>query len=100
MSKLRIRPLGELRDEMRAVARGERPPPPPAPPSTLTREMALEEGRYILEALAGSPATYKELVERFGKQRWEVARTLQRLQCLKRVKLTRIAGDIRAEIQS
>lgn len=87
------RTLTDLREEMRAVARGERKPSPrPAAPllQALTRE-ALE----LLELLLKEhPGTVAEIAERTGRAQPNVSRSLQRLAALGLVRLNRNGREV------
>lgn len=88
------RTLTDLREEIRAVARGERKPSPrPAAPllQALTRE-ALE----MLELLLNEhPGTVAEIADRTGRAQPNVSRSLQRLAALGLVRLTRNGREVR-----
>ena len=105
---MKRRSLTDLREEMRAVARGERRASPrPAAPllQALTRE-ALE----LLELLLRErPATIAEIAERTGRAQPNVSRSLQRLATLGLVRLNRngrevtpepVAGFLRIDLSS
>jgi hypothetical protein len=98
VKKIPPKNLSELREEMRAVARGERKPSPPS--RVVTRASAAAEGRYLLDALKEAPATYTELRQRFGTRLPTIARQLVTLKSYGLVKLTRVGDDVLAEIQS
>lgn len=90
------RTLTDLREEMRAVARGERKPSPrPAAPllQALTHE-ALE----LLELLLKEhPRTVAEIAERTGRAQPNVSRSLQRLAALGLLRLNRNGREVRPE---
>lgn len=93
---MKRRSLTDLREEMRAVARGERKAPArPAAPllQALTRE-ALE----LLELLLRErPGTIAEIAERTGRAQPNVSRSLQRLAALGLVRLNRNGREVTPE---
>jgi len=88
--------LADLREEMRAVARGERraSPLPAAPLLAALSPESLELLRVILRE---RPATIGELVERTGRAQPNVSRSLQLLARHGLVRLTRIGREVRPE---
>jgi predicted transcriptional regulator len=90
--------LADLRDEMRAVARGDRKPPPrpAAPVLTALTEETLE----LLNAIATKPATVSGLALHLGRAQSNVSRTLQRLAGLGLVRLVREGREVRPELVS
>jgi predicted transcriptional regulator len=88
------KPITELREEMRAVARGDRKPSPlPAAPllGTLTPE-ALE----LLRLISGkSPCTVQELATLAGRSQPNVSRSLQMLARHDLLKLVRQGREVR-----
>lgn len=87
-------PISELREQMRAVARGDRKAPPlPAAPllSTLTSE-ALDLLRMISER---APATVHELATLSGRAQPNVSRSLQALAKHRLLKLVRKGREVR-----
>lgn len=88
--------LTDLREEMRAVARGDRKPSPrPAAPllTALTGE-AME----ILELLIREhPPTIAAIADRTGRAQPNVSRSLQRLAALGLVRLTRNGREVTPE---
>jgi len=93
---MKRRTLTDLREEMRAVARGERKASPrPAAPllQALTRE-ALE----LLEILIQEhPGTVAEIADRTGRAQPNVSRSLQRLAALGLVRLNRNGREVTPE---
>ncbi len=86
-------PISELREQMRAVARGDRKAPPlPAAPllGTLTPE-ALDLLRMISER---APATVQELANLSGRAQPNVSRSLQALAKHGLLKLVRQGRDV------
>jgi predicted transcriptional regulator len=89
--------LADLRDEMRAVARGERElaPRPVVPASPALTAEAVE----LLTALASLPeTTVAGLAEHLGKARSSVSRGLQRLVGHGLVRLVREGREVRPEL--
>src|SRR5579863_2143789 len=88
--------LSELREEMRAVARGEaKASPLPAAPllAALSRE-ALE---LLAVLLHKHPASVSELVELTGRAQPNISRSLQLLARYRLIQLTREGREVRAE---
>ena len=91
--------LADLREEMRAVARGERMPSPR--PATSLLNALTEETLELLQTLALSqPATVNELATQVGKAQSNVSRTLQRLAGHGIVRLVRDGREVRPELVS
>lgn len=93
---MKRRSLNDLREEMRAVARGERKAPPrPAAPllQALTRE-ALELLELLLQE---HPATVAEIADRTGRAQPNVSRSLQRLAALGLIRMNRNGREVRPE---
>jgi len=89
--------LADLRDEMRAVARGERKPSPR--PAALVLPALTEEAFELLHTLALSRSiTVSELADRVGKAQSNVSRTLQRLAGHGLVRLVRNGREVRPEL--
>lgn len=88
--------LTELREEMRAVARGERQPAPlPAAPllAALSRE-ALELLGILLRE---QPASVTELVALTGRAQPNISRSLQMLERYHLIRLVREGREVRPE---
>lgn len=88
--------LTDLREEMRAVARGEgKASPLPAAPllAALSRE-ALE---LLAVLLRKHPASVSELVELTGRAQPNISRSLQLLARYRLIQLTREGREVRAE---
>jgi predicted transcriptional regulator len=91
--------LADLRDEMRAVARGERVPSPRPAAAVLTA--LTEETLDLLNAIATHPAiTVSGLAQCLGKAQSNVSRSLQRLAGHGLVRLVRDGREVRPELVS
>jgi len=91
--------LADLRDEMRAVARGERMPSARPAASVLTA--LTEETLALLNAIATHPpTTVSGLAQRLGKAQSNVSRCLQRLAGHGLVRLVREGREVRPELVS
>lgn len=93
---MKRRTLTDLREEMRAVARGERkaPPRPVAPLlQALTRE-ALELLEFLIKE---HPGTVAEIADRTGRAQPNISRSLQRLSALGLVHLNRNGRKVTPE---
>ena len=91
--------LADLRDEMRAVARGERMPSPRPAASVLTA--LTDETLELLNAIATHPATnVGRLAQHLGKAQSNVSRSLQRLAGHGLVRLIREGREVRPELVS
>jgi predicted transcriptional regulator len=89
--------LVELREEMLAVARGDRQAPP-RPEATTLRSALTEEALEMLNIIATPPATtVSGLAQRLGKTQSHVSRTLQRLAAYGIVRLVREGHEVRPE---
>jgi predicted transcriptional regulator len=86
------RSVTELREEMGAVARGERQAP--LPPAVTTLHSVLTPD--VSEMLKDLPATVSWLAQRRGKTPSQASRTLQRLAMFGRVRLMRVGSEVRA----
>lgn len=97
MTKYKIRSLRALKDEMKAVARGERPAPPDAArPSFNSVEAVVRlltpENRKLLAIIRDrKPESVTELVEITGRAQPNLTRTLAKLEAAGFVR-TKIAG--------
>lgn len=91
--------LADLREEMRAVARGERLPSPRPAASVL--KALTEETLELLNEIATHPATtVSGLALRLGKAQSNVSRSLQRLAGHGLVRLVREGREVRPELVS
>jgi predicted transcriptional regulator len=91
--------LGDLRDEMRAVARGDRAPSPRPAASVLTA--LTEDTLDLLNAIATHPAiTVSGLAQHLGRAQSNVSRSLQRLAGHGLVRLVREGREVRPELVS
>jgi predicted transcriptional regulator len=92
--------LADLREEMRAVARGDREAPPL--PATRTLFSILTADVFeLLNVLATTPTmTVSRLAQRLGKAQSDVSRTLQLLAAHGIVRLGREGLDVRPELVS
>jgi predicted transcriptional regulator len=91
--------LADLRDEMRAVARGERMPSPRPAASVLTALTA--ETLELLNVIATHPATtVSGLAQHLGKAQSNVSRSLQRLAGHGLVRLVREGREVRPQLVS
>jgi len=92
--------LAELREEMRAVLRGEREAPP-RPTATTFVSLLTADVFELLNVLATtSVPTVSGLAERLGKPPSEVSRTLQRLAAYGIVRFAREGREVRPELVS
>ncbi len=92
----RMTPLIDLREEMRGVARGDRPAPPlPAGPllAALSRD-ALELRGVVLRE---RPASVGALATLTGRSQPNISRSLQMLARYRLVRLVRTGRDVRPE---
>jgi predicted transcriptional regulator len=93
--------LADLREEMRAVVRGEREAPPRPAPTTPFRMISTVGVLDLLNELATTPTlTVSRLAQQLGKDQSEVSRTLQRLACFGIVRLQRDGLEMRPELVS
>ncbi len=91
--------LATLRDEMRAVARGERMPSPRPTASVLTA--LTDETLDLMNAIATRQATtVSGLARHLGKAQSNVSRSLQRLAGHGLVRLVREGREVRPELVS
>lgn len=90
------KPLTELREEMRSVARGDgRAAPLPAAP--LLAALSSESLDLLGMLLRERPATVNELVALTGRAQPNISRSLQLLASLGLVRLTRVGREVRPE---
>lgn len=97
------RSLTDLRDELRSVARGERPAPDwmkaerQAPPDIMS--VITPGNRELMQLIAECrPATVSELAEMAGRKMPNVSRSLQDLARVGLVRLVREGMSIRPEL--
>jgi predicted transcriptional regulator len=89
--------LADLRDEMRAVARGERKPAPR--PATTLLSALTGDALKLLNVIATTPSTtVSGLAQRLGKAQSNVSRSLQRLAAYGIVRLVREGREVRPEL--
>ena len=88
--------LADLRDEMRAVARGERPAPP-RPAGPLLAALSAEALELMSVVLERHPASVGEVVRLTGRSQPNVSRWLQRLAGHGFVRLVRTGREVRPE---
>ena len=92
-TKFKIQSLGSLRDEMHAVARGERPAPPDAAmPSfdsveTLVRLLTRENRQLLATIRDRKPRSVAELAQMTGRAQPNLTRTLAKLEAVGFIKL-------------
>ncbi len=92
--------LVELRDEMRAVVRGDRLAPP-RPAATTLLSALTEDALEMLNVIATTPATtVSGLAQRLGKAQPNVSRALQKLAAYGIVRLVREGREVRPELVS
>jgi predicted transcriptional regulator len=92
--------LADLREEMRAVVRGEREAPPRPVVTTLFSMLTADVFELLSVLAATSALTVTELTERLGKAPSEVSRTVQRLAVLGIVRFVREGSEVRPELVS
>lgn len=90
------RSLTELREEMRAVARGERKASP-LPAAPLLAALSREALELLAILLRKHPASVSELVEQTGRAQPNISRSLQLLARYRLIQLTRHGREVRAE---
>ena len=88
--------LNELRDEMRAVVRGERKASP-LPAAPLLAALSREALDLLAVLLRKHPASVSELVELTGRAQPNVSRSLQLLARYRLIRLERKGRQVRAE---
>ena len=88
--------LRELREEMRAVARGERKASP-LPAAPLLAALSREALELLAVLLRKHPASVSELVERTGRAQPNISRSLQLLARYRLIQLSREGREVRAE---
>lgn len=88
--------LNELRDEMRAVVRGERKASP-LPAAPLLAALSREALELLAVLLRKHPSSVSELVELTGRAQPNVSRSLQLLARYRLIRLERKGRQVRAE---
>ena len=88
--------LSELREEMRAVARGERKASP-LPAAPLLAALSREALELLAVLLRKHPASVSELVELTGRAQPNTSRSLQLLARYRLIQLSREGREVRAE---
>lgn len=88
--------LAELREEMRAVARGERRAAP-LPAAPLLAALSREALELLGVVLRERPATVAELAALTGRAQPNVSRSLQQLACHGLIRLVREGREVRPE---
>ena len=88
--------LSELREEMRAVARGERKASS-LPAAPLLAALSREALELLAVLLRKHPASVSELVELTGRAQPNISRSLQLLARYRLIQLVREGREVRAE---
>ena len=88
--------LSELREQMRAVARGERKASP-LPAAPLLAALSREALELLAVLLRKHPASVSELVELTGRAQPNISRSLQLLARYRLIQLVREGREVRAE---
>ncbi|HET9106969.1 MAG TPA: hypothetical protein VFN79_07225 [Steroidobacteraceae bacterium] len=88
--------LAELREEMRAVARGERKESP-LPAAPLLAALSREALELLAILLRKHPASVRDLVEQTGRAQPNISRSLQLLARYRLIQLTRQGREVRVE---
>lgn len=88
--------LANLREEMRAVARGERPVPP-RPAGPLLAALSAEALELMSVVLEWHPSSVGEVVRLTGRSQPNVSRSLQQLAGHGLVRLVRTGREVRPE---
>jgi predicted transcriptional regulator len=88
--------LAELREEMRAVARGEQKASP-LPAAPLLAALSPEALELLAILLRKHSASVSELVEQTGRAQPNISRSLQLLARYRLIQLTREGRGVRAE---
>lgn len=86
--------LSELREEMRAVARGERNASP-LPAAPLLAALSREALELLAVLLRKHPASVSELVELTGRAQPNISRSLQLLARYRLIRLAREGREVR-----
>ena len=88
--------MSELREELRAVARGERKASP-LPAAPLLAALSREALELLAVLLRKHPASVSELVELTGRAQPNISRSLQLLARYRLIQLRREGREVRAE---
>lgn len=91
---MKRRTLTDLREEMRAVARGEQQPSP-RPVAALLKALSPEALELLELLLQERPGTIAEVAERTGRAQPNISRSLQLLARLGLVELHREGREVR-----
>jgi predicted transcriptional regulator len=94
ISKKKTRTLVSLREEMRAVARGEIKAPP-RPAATICSALSSEAITLYQIILQNRPETIGGLVELTGRAQPNISRTLQRLSAHRIVELVKVGREVK-----
>jgi hypothetical protein len=93
------RALTELREEMRAVVRGDRKSS--SVPATTLRCVLSDDALHMLKVISVTPSTtVRDLAQRFCKAEFEVSRVLQRLAAYGILRLVRDGREVRPVVSS
>jgi len=90
---MKQRTLTDLREEMRAVARGEREPSP-RPVAPLLKALSPEALEILELLLQEHPATVAEVAQRTGRAQSNISRSLQLLARLGLVAMSRKGREV------
>ena len=90
---MKQRTLIDLREEMRAVAHGEREPPP-RPVASLLKALSPEALEILELLLQEHPATVAEVAARTGRAQSNISRSLQLLARLGLVRMSRKGREV------
>ena len=90
------RTLTDLREEMQAVARGERKPSP-RPAASLLSALTTEAMEILALLIREHPPTIAAIADRTGRAQPNVSRSLQRLAALGLVRLNRSGREVTPE---
>jgi predicted transcriptional regulator len=90
--------LNRLREEMRAVARGERTPPP-LPAASVLSVLASAGNLELLRIIASErPESISRLAEHVGRAQPNISRALQQLLRYGLIRLVREGKEVRPEL--
>jgi len=91
---MKQRTLTDLREEMRAVARGEREPSP-RPVASLLKALSPEALKLLELLLREHPVSVADVAERTGRAQPNISRSLQLLARLGLVQMKRVGREVR-----